>query len=825
MKKTVRNIIIVLITTAAAVVLFTSQTSPGIQEVRVSAARNTALVNGFKANSANYEIVNLPQYGRANVLKINGADCDWNVINYSLADYKGKTILIDFSVDIMRTGSAGTLNWQVNNEPDYPSITGIWNDGNGAESGVWYHMNGRQIITPSNKDPILYLTTWENNTKTATFYFDNLSITIQTFDYVPAVVLQTAGETNINGRNIYVSAGRGADNGNGTQARPLLKIAHALYYAKPGDTVLVDSGTYYEKLRIPSGTAGKPITLTAMPGADVIVTPAIEIAPEWKPYQKNIYVADISEYVKDMDTEFPQLFADRDSMVEARFPSMGPSMSVIHDYKREVAQRGTNKNTVVAKSNIPSAITGARVVICPGGNGNSWDTASSLIQSVNGRTIKLATEITKPDPQQHGDNPYTPQQGNPFYITGALALLDAPGEYYFDKQTNQLYFYPSWNGRPDARTLTLRCISDIAIMAENTSYITIKNITVYGGGIYMKNTRNSTLENCRVNYAEHFYFNGINEFLSWSREDRMIVTGSNNRIERCEFGPTAANGIVLEGEDNVFTNNIVHDTSYIGFPYVGIELRQSKRLEISGNTIMNSAHSHIRFKEDGAAPHNKNYRVDYERCIIRNNYFENHSTLNSDGGAFYAWGNDGGGTEIYNNFVVLGDKNDQGAFDKLRYGLYTDNYTANYTVHHNIVIGSNIGGGSKGLIMGLWSRGVNFYNNTVIGTDIGICLHGYSIDNADAKTSSFTDNLFVRCKTDVMYSGHENGKQVIYKGNLLKGAVPAPVRAEGRVQSSGNARGTVDAQYRLTGKPPDIGAVPRGGTLFPYGADWSLEDN
>jgi len=37
--------------------------------------------------------------------------------------------------------------------------------------------------------------------------------------------------------------------------------------------------------------------------------------------------------------------------------------------------------------------------------------------------------------------------------------------------------------------------------------------------------------------------------------------------------------------------------------------------------------------------------------------------------------------------------------------------------------------------------------------------------------------------------------------------------------SSGNARGTIDAQYRPAGETPDIGAIPRNGALFPFGAD------
>ncbi|MCL2209513.1 MAG: right-handed parallel beta-helix repeat-containing protein [Treponema sp.] len=813
----IKKIIIGLIISIITILLFTSQQTPGtnIQETRVSANRNTSLINGFRSHAANYEIVNLPQDRRTNVIKINGRDCDWTILSYQLDNYRDKWITIRFSADVMLT-EAGE-NWQcnLNNEPDYPAVVRYYTP---AVPGVWNRISGSLTAMPSHRYPCVFINTYGNDNKNTIYYFDNISVEIEVWDYAPASVLQTAGEAGSNNaRNIYVSAGRRADGGNGTQSRPFQKIAHAMYYVKPGDTVLVDSGIYYEKIRIPSGSSERPVTLTAMPGAEVIITPTIPITPQWRQHTRNIFVADISQYVKDIDTEFPQLFADKDSMVEARFPNMGPSMSMIHDYMRDIAGRGTNKNTVIASRNIPSEITDARVVICPGINHLSWETASSLVQSVSGRTIKLMAEIGKSDSYTGGE-PYTPSQGNPFYITGALSLLDAPGEYYFDKQTNLLYFYPPWNGSPDSRTLTLRGKNDIAIYTENTSFVNIKNITVYGGGILMKNTRNCVLENCKVNYAEHFYLNGIYGLNSGTRSDRMIVSGSNNRIQRCEFGPTAGNGIVLEGDDNIFTNNIVHDTSYIGFPYYGIAVKKSKRLEISHNTITDSAHSHINFTEMGVMAFDGNYHVDYERCIIRSNYFENHSTLNSDGGAFYAWGSDGGGTEIYNNFVVCGNKNNQGSFDKLRYGLYADNSTVNYVIRNNIVIG-----GSSGLGMNLPSRNVRINNNTIVGADHGIGMFGYPSDRADASTSFFTDNLFVNIKKeDISYSGTENGRSVNYVGNLRNGTVPAPINTQGRVQSSGNARGTVDAQYRPAGRTPDIGAIPRNGQMFVYGADWKL---
>jgi len=806
----IKRIFIGLIIVVITILLLTSQQTPrtNVQEIRISTARNTTSVNGFVSGAANYEIVNLPQDGRTNVIKVNGANCQWNMLNYSLTNFRDRKITINFSVDVMRLGSEGTLNWIINNEPDYPSIARI----DIAESGIWYRMNGRMTIVPTNREPLLYLAAWENNYQTAVFYFDNLDITINnwTWDYTPTVTVVTVGETgNNNTRNIYVSASNGSDSGNGTQTRPFQKIANAMHYARPGDTVLVDSGTYHEKFRIPTGAEGRPITLTAMSGAEVIITPTVPITPEWRQHNRNIWVADISTYILEMDKEFPQLFADRDSMVEARWPNMGSSMSTIMDYKRDVAQRGTNKNTVVTSRNIPSDISGARLVIWPGQNGLSgWAAYETLISSVNGRNINLVKELTGYYATDGGD-PYTPHPGNPFYITGALSLLDTLGEYYFDKQTNLLYFYPSWNGRPDQRFLTVRHFNNVAIQADNTTHIYIKNITIYGGGISMQNSRNNIIENCRINFAEHFYDNGWYKAKSDTKSSSaMIITGNNNRILKCEFGPTAGNGITLEGDDNVFTNNIIHTTGYSGNYFFGVCVFNSKRLEISHNTFTDASKSHIFF-----------YDMLYERCIIRNNYFENHSVLSSDASPIYSGtaGTDWGNTEIYHNFVVCGTKGDNGTMDHLRDGLYIDNYNRNVIVRNNIVIG-----GHTGLRINLPNPGTQFFNNTVVNAHYGIGFYSQHVDNADASTVTVRDNLFIRPRTDITYWGHENGRQVNYQGNFINGTIPVAQRSEGRMTSSGNSRGTVDSQFRPTGRTPDIGAVPRNGSIFHYGVDWNL---
>ena len=781
------------------------------KEVKVNTVSNSTLVNGFKVTAPTYDLVNTD--GRTNVIKINGAAAQWNAMEYSLANYRNKPVTIYFSADVMRTSPGKGMSWTVNNDPEYPSVAAAPN----PQPGVWYNMSGNLTVIPSGDTPFLHLNKWEQNSPNTFFYVDNINIRIETWDYTPASVITAAGQANSNGaRNIYVSAGKGSAGGNGAQDRPFKKIADAMHYAKPGDTVLVDSGTYHERFSVPAGEAGKPVTLAAMPGADVVISPAITITPQWRQHQKNIYAADISEYVQYIDTNFPQLFADMDSMVEARYPNMGPSMSTMWDYKRDVAQKGTNKNTVVASGDIPADIAGAKVIIWPGDSEvPGWRPVISPVKTVNGRTINLANEITGNSSPHTKNDPDTPYPGNPFYITGALALLDAPGEYYFDKQTNLLYFYPPWDGAPAQRTLSMRG-NDIAIFAANTSYVTIKDITVFGGGINMRNTKNNTLENCRVLYAQHFYVSDYSQIEEYKWSNCMVVTGTNNRITRCEFGNTSGNGIVLGGDDNVFTNNYVHDTNYAGNFLDGVYVLSSKRLEISHNTMTDQGRAHVYFA----------YGHSFEKCVVRNNYFENHSILVPDGaGGFYTINTNGGGSEIYNNFVVVGGgKGDNGTMKRLLSGLYVDDLSFNYIVRHNIVIGGTDAGIRHGLthVNIPPQQGTRFINNTIIGSQNGFGFHYIYGQNTDARSVTIADNLLVNIKSlDITGAGFENGKWVNYDGNFDNGAIPVTKNRERRMTSSGNARGTVDAQYRPEGSTPDIGAIPRNGALFKFGADWT----
>src|SRR5437773_803646 len=64
------------------------------------------------------------------------------------------------------------------------------------------------------------------------------------------------------GPTYFVDAVKGDDKNDGSKAKPWKTIQHGANRLKPGDTLYLRGGTYYEKVRLArSGTADAPITV------------------------------------------------------------------------------------------------------------------------------------------------------------------------------------------------------------------------------------------------------------------------------------------------------------------------------------------------------------------------------------------------------------------------------------------------------------------------------------------------------------------------------------------------------------------------------------
>ena len=138
-----------------------------------AAYANNSYIN--LSSSVAYQIVNLTGESRTNVMKVTNLGGEWAVALYDLATYQNTSVTITFSADLKRVGAAGTLNWQINNDPGYPSVgTPI----NNAAANTWHAMSGTWTGIPTDANPSFYLSANSNNSASTTYYIDDFTITI-----------------------------------------------------------------------------------------------------------------------------------------------------------------------------------------------------------------------------------------------------------------------------------------------------------------------------------------------------------------------------------------------------------------------------------------------------------------------------------------------------------------------------------------------------------------------------------------------------------------------------------------------------------------------
>ncbi len=89
----------------------------------------------------------------------------------------------------------------------------------------------------------------------------------------------------------FVDAVRGDDANAGSDRKPWKSLTHSIRQLKPGDTLYLRGGVYYEKVSLSqSGTSNAPITIASYPGELAIIDGGLKEfadspATSWKPFQ------------------------------------------------------------------------------------------------------------------------------------------------------------------------------------------------------------------------------------------------------------------------------------------------------------------------------------------------------------------------------------------------------------------------------------------------------------------------------------------------------------------------------------------------------------
>ena len=205
----------------------------------------------------------------------------------------------------------------------------------------------------------------------------------------------------------------------------------------------------------------------------------------------------------------------------------------------------------------------------------------------------------------------------------------------------------------------------LTIDLNQRSYIEIRNLAVFGGGIELKsNSNNNKLYAVSSFYGNHTQgiFKGFN-----AGKPSIEVNGTNNIIEKCEIAFSAATGVRLGGNFNLLKNCYIHDFNYLGSYDAPLVARGGTDNKILNNTIFNGGRDGINYNGN--------------RCEIGYNDVYKSNLIADDCATFYTVGGPQN-TEIHHNWfhdtASRGDK-------KKAAGIYLDNDAEAFSVHHNVV--------------------------------------------------------------------------------------------------------------------------------------------
>ncbi|MHC4443035.1 MAG: NosD domain-containing protein [Planctomycetota bacterium] len=487
-----------------------------------------------------------------------------------------------------------------------------------------------------------------------------------------------------------------------TRARDVIRKRIAQGLTEP-ITVLLRGGIYYltEALVFgpqDSGTSDFPITYTCYPGEKTILSGASPITAPWnKPAKGHIWTVQLSK-----DTRIEDLYVGGQRRTRARLPNTNTFQA--KDIDKSHQKFRYKPGELANWDDLSSAMIILRAY--------QWKVHHVPIASIDekNQTVKLAHPI---------DYPIVPSIGSKYgryYVENVLAALDRPGEWCLNYQTGVLSYWPDEDvdlTRDQVhypRTKDLLLLRGNAEAGKYVEHVTIKGLTFRhssrnGTAVRLEMARNCALVNntwvdvCRNGLLIRDGSRNIrvvgNKFVRIGRTPITIggslqiprgegqsqfptPTGANtitdNHLQNCGAIFHDATGISMsKSKGNLIAHNHIHDMPYIGISLTGAIVAEWKPKQVP------FIEPPITFKKTKPFIPLRGNKVAY-------NHIHNVMQRIKDGGAIYAFGTTGVGSNLIHHNLIHHIGQDEGAV-----GIYLDDESDGYKVHDNIVYSSNVG--------------------------------------------------------------------------------------------------------------------------------------
>ncbi len=553
--------------------------------------------------------------------------------------------------------------------------------------------------------------------------------------------------------HIYV-APYGDDSNSGTEAKPFATLERARAAVRELKTtvrepitVLVRGGTYYLEEPLvfepeDSGTNNQPITYAAYPSEEPVISGGRKIDVEWKPHRDGIMKCSLIE-VKKGKLNFTQLFINNKRQILARYPNYD-SNNPLMTGDGYINAGGDNKEDIEFHYN-PETFTKRKwsepvkaiVHIFPS---HYWNNLQYRIKAINWErhVVELGEGGWQTNPSE-SISTNTITESSRFFIENVFEELDAPGEWYLDKEEGILYYKPK-DGMDLSKAkveavLLKRLIEFRGSRQHPVRFIQLKGFrfshaaTTFmdeyeipstgdwgihrGGSVFLEGAEDCAIEEC--------FFDAVGG-------NAVFINNHNRRIKLYgnRFSDIGESAICLAGKSNIdatkvwtcplcgdkrmwdyfpdskdypaeclISNNLIHNIGVFGKQSAGVFIAMSMKNTISHNHIHHIPRASININD----PFWGGHIVEYND--IHDTVLETH-----DHGAFNSWGRGhsfcpaNNGTRVCHEYG--GDIKRDAKFTTIirnnRFreevkgiqGITMDDFSANYHVYNNLCIGVGV---------------------------------------------------------------------------------------------------------------------------------------
>ncbi|WP_407478971.1 right-handed parallel beta-helix repeat-containing protein [Elizabethkingia anophelis] len=457
---------------------------------------------------------------------------------------------------------------------------------------------------------------------------------------------------------VYVSSG-GSDSNPGTLAKPFKTPERAVQEIEKANgkslIIYLRKGIYYLQQPIVLDNKNlktKSLLISSYPGEQAFISAGQLLKTDWKPYKNGIYVTPIPQ-----DISFERLYANEKLQILARYPDYDPNARVFN---------GTSADAIAPERMKQWKNPAGGYV--HGLHSGEW----------GGFHYRIAEADEKGNLKLEGgwqNNRPSPLHKQFRFVENIFEELNAPGEWFADKEKGLLYYYPPKGTNLSQTDITVsRLKNSIEIKGTEglpLSGVEIKSIgflhnersfmdtkepllrsdwTIYRVGvIFMENTRNIKVTDCQFTDV------GGNAIM-------LSGYNKNNTISGNHISGAGASGIAFVGETDavrspsfryedyvpydkldkipgpksnhypqqcIAENNLIHDIGKIEKQATGIQIDIAANITVRHNSIYNTPRAGINIGDGAFGGH-----------ILEFNDVFNTVLETGDHGAFNSWGRD-----------------------------------------------------------------------------------------------------------------------------------------------------------------------------------------